>query len=217
MRSARTGRGRLHAALALAWWVADDFLALFIRETETLRFTPGQAAPLGTLISPAAAMRLRAMIDDAVAKGARVATGGELAWGGLQPTIVDRLAPGMQLYSNEAFGPIAGVVRVGDRDEALAIANDTEFGLVASVFSADEDAALALLQKIETGIGHVNGSTVYDDPGMPFGGVKSSGYGRVGGGAAIHEFTESQWIAIHHANDRPRKAGNPKSTREERQ
>lgn len=176
--------------------VADAFIARFRAETEKLRFAGGER-PLGALISPNAALRVRALVDDALAKGARLVTGGELSGGGLQPTILDQIVPGMRIYAEEAFGPIAGVVRVGDRDEALAIANDTEFGLVASVFTADTSVALEMLGEIETGIGHVNGSTVHDDPGMPFGGVKSSGYGRFGGTEALREFTECQWIAIH--------------------
>lgn len=187
--------------------VADDFLAYLARETEALRFTPGGTSPLGALISPAAALRLRAMIDDALSRGAHLVTGGELSGGGLQPTVLDRLAPSMRLYDEEAFGPVTGVIRVSDREEALAIANDTEFGLVASVFSRDTNAAQDLLCQIETGIGHVNGSTVFDDPAMPFGGVKSSGHGRFGGQDAIAEFTERQWIAIHDRANPPRTAG----------
>ncbi|MCR9107470.1 MAG: aldehyde dehydrogenase family protein [Rhodobacteraceae bacterium] len=177
--------------------VADAFVAKLVQEAEALRFATGQPSPLGALISPAAAVRVRAMIDDAVAKGAFLVTGGELSGGGLQPAVVDRVAPGMMLYSEEAFGPVTGVIRVGDAEEALAIANDTDFGLVASVFSRDTEVATSMLCQIETGIGHVNGSTVYDDPRLPFGGVKSSGYGRFGGRDAVAEFTECQWIAVH--------------------
>ena len=176
--------------------VAEDFVAKFRAEAEKLRFRPGDA-PLGALISPAAAVRIGAMIEDALGKGASLVTGGELSGGSIQPTILDRVGPGMRIYDEEAFGPIAGIVHVSDRDEALAIANDTDFGLVASVFSADVTAARALLGEIETGIGHVNGSTVFDDPAMPFGGMKASGYGRFGGTEALREFTECQWIAIH--------------------
>ena len=177
--------------------VAEDFVAKFRAEAEKLRFRPGDA-PLGALISPAAAVRIGAMIEDALGKGASLVTGGELSGGSIQPTILDRVGPGMRIYDEEAFGPIAGIVHVSDRDEALAIANDTDFGLVASVFSADVTAAQALLGEIETGIGHVNGSTVFDDPAMPFGGMKASGYGRFGGTEALREFTECQWIAIHY-------------------
>lgn len=180
--------------------VADEFVTRFKTETERLRFHPGDK-PLGSLISPNAAVRIGAMVDDALARGAMLVTGGELSGGSIQPTILDFVGPGMRLYSEEAFGPLAGVIRVGDKDEALAIANDTEFGLVASVFTADTTAAIALLGEIEIGIGHVNGSTVFDDPSMPFGGVKASGYGRFGGTEALREFTECQWIAIHHTAD----------------
>lgn len=177
--------------------VADALVARLAQEAEALRFETGQASPLGALISPAAAVRVRAMIDDAVSKGAVLVTGGELSGGGLQPAVLDRVAPGMMLYDEEAFGPVTGVIRVGDAEEALAIANDTDFGLVASVFSRDTAAAQDMLCQIETGIGHVNGSTVYDNPRLPFGGVKASGYGRFGGRDAVTEFTECQWIAIH--------------------
>jgi acyl-CoA reductase-like NAD-dependent aldehyde dehydrogenase len=176
--------------------VADEFLAILQSQTEDLRFGQGRF-PLGSLISSNAAIRVRAMIDDALAKGARLVTGGELSDGGLQPTIVDEVAPGMRLYDEEAFGPVIAIVRVRSEEEAVAVANDTEFGLVASIFSADADRATAMLDEIETGIGHVNGSTVFDDPSMPFGGLKASGYGRFGGAEAVHEFTECQWIAIH--------------------
>ena len=176
--------------------VADDFVARFRTETDKLRFRAGHQ-PLGALISSNAAVRVGAMIEDAVSRGATLVTGGELSGGGIQPAIVDNVGPGMRLFDEEAFGPVAGVIRVQDRDEALAIANDTEFGLVASIFTWDTDLALSMLDDIETGIGHINGSTVYDDPTMPFGGVKSSGYGRFGGLEALREFTECQWIAIH--------------------
>lgn len=176
--------------------VAAQFISRFRVETEKLRFRPHEAS-LGSLISPAAAVRIRSMVDDALGKGAVLVAGGELSDVGVQPTILDKVAPGMRIYSEEAFGPIVGVIHVGDRHEALALANDTDFGLVASVFSKDTEAALAFLNNVETGIGHVNGSTVFDDPAMPFGGVKASGYGRFGGLEALSEFTECQWIAIH--------------------
>lgn len=180
--------------------VADAFVARLRRRAEQLRFGPG-GQPLGSLISSNAAVRVRAMIDDALSRGATLVTGGELSGGGIQPTVMDNVGPGMRLYDEEAFGPVVGLVRVGDGDEALAMANDTEFGLVVSVFTADTGRALRMLEDIDTGIGHINGSTVFDDPSMPFGGVKASGYGRFGGLEALREFTECQWIAIHGTAD----------------
>ncbi|MDF0602857.1 aldehyde dehydrogenase family protein [Psychromarinibacter sp. C21-152] len=195
--------------------VADRFVARLRAETNDLRGGAAGPAPLGALVSPSAAVRLRAMIDDALAKGAEIVVGGDFSGGGLQPTVLDRIAPGMRLYDEEAFGPVCGIIRVGDREEALAIANDTDFGLVASVFSRDETGALDLLRQIETGIGHVNGSTVFDDPGMPFGGVKASGYGRFGGVEALREFTDCQWIAIHDSAGAAAPRPTPSTEREE--
>lgn len=137
-----------------------------------------------------------------MAKGATLLTGGEVQGTRIQPTVLDHVAPGMRIYSEEAFGPVAAVVRVGDAEEALSVANDTDFGLVASVFDRDSGRALALARALDCGIVHVNGSTVYDDPAMPFGGVKASGHGRFGGRAAIEEFTEIQWITVRTEEDR---------------
>lgn len=178
--------------------VADEFLSLFTAEAEALR-TKGPVeknAPLGQLISPQAVLRLRGLVDDALAKGAKLITGGEAFSTIIQPTILDDISPDMRIYREEAFGPIAALVRVADEEEALSVANDSDFGLVASVFSGDRKRAKDLLSRIECGIGHVNGSTVFDDPRMPFGGVKASGYGRFGGREAIYEFTEQQWITL---------------------
>jgi len=176
--------------------IADTFIAAFREKAEQLRSSQMETerSPLGDIISSDAVLRIKGLIDDATRKGAVLVTGGEMFNTALQPTILDRVSFGMRIYEEEVFGPVAGVIRVADAEEALTIANDTEFGLVASVFGADTARAGAIARQIETGIVHVNGSTVYDDPAMPFGGVKASGYGRFGGKAAVHEFTETQWI-----------------------
>ncbi len=177
--------------------VADVFVARLADHARALRHDPETGArPLGALISAQAALRVRGLVDEAMARGAHLVTGGEVFNTTLQPTVLDHVSPGMRIYSEEAFGPVAAVVRVGDADEALSIANDTEFGLVASVFSADVATATEMARHFEVGIAHVNGSTVYDDPAMPFGGMKASGHGRFGGSAALHEFTELQWITV---------------------
>ncbi len=179
--------------------VADRFAELFAIEARKLRTNGTNNRPLGTLISASSVLRLRGLIEDALSKGARLVEGGEAFNNILQPTILDHVTPGMRIYTEEAFGPVAGIIRVEDADEAMSIANDTEFGLVASVFSRDAEKAQFLLDQIEVGIGHVNGSTVYDDPAMPFGGLKASGYGRFGGQEALSEFTEVQWITVREA------------------
>ncbi|WP_319637330.1 aldehyde dehydrogenase family protein [Kangsaoukella pontilimi] len=178
--------------------VADEFARSLAERVLLLGSNAGNGhGPLGALISPSAAVRIRALIDDALAKGARLICGGDLAGGGIQPALLDEVSQGMRLYTEEAFGPVVGITRVSGPDEALSVANDTEFGLVTSIFSRNVAGATEMLRRIEVGIAHVNGSTVFDDPRMPFGGVKASGYGRFGGREAVHEFTDCQWIAVH--------------------
>ena len=102
----------------------------------------------------------------------------------------------MRIYHEESFGPVTTIVRVRGVEEAIEIANDTEFGLSAAVFGKDITRAMAVAGCIESGICHINGPTVEDEPQMPFGGTKSSGYGRFGGLAGIAEFTELRWLTI---------------------
>jgi acyl-CoA reductase-like NAD-dependent aldehyde dehydrogenase len=102
----------------------------------------------------------------------------------------------MRIYREESFGPVKPVVRVKGDDAAIRVANDTEYGLSAAVFSRDVQRALGVAKRIESGICHINGPTVHDEGQMPFGGVKASGYGRFGGKAVIAEFTDLRWITI---------------------
>jgi vanillin dehydrogenase len=114
--------------------------------------------------------------------------------------VIDHVTPGMDVYSQESFGNLVSIVRVDDDEEALRIANDTEYGLSAAVFSGNITRAMSIAQRIESGICHINGATVHDEAQMPFGGVKASGYGRFGGKAAIAEFTDLRWITIQTGN-----------------
>jgi acyl-CoA reductase-like NAD-dependent aldehyde dehydrogenase len=148
------------------------------------------------MIGRDAAQRVRAMIDDALHKGAMLVAGGQVDGTIMQPALVDHVTPAMQLYSDESFGPIASVVRVGSVEEAISVANDTEYGLSSAVFGRDLNRAFDVARQIESGICHVNSPTVQDEAQMPFGGVKGSGYGRFGGNAAIAEFTELRWISV---------------------
>jgi vanillin dehydrogenase len=100
----------------------------------------------------------------------------------------------MKLYAEESFGPVVAVIRVNGDEEAIRVANDSPYGLAASVYSKDTARALRVADRIESGICHINGPTVHDEANMPFGGVKDSGYGRFGGKAAIPEFTDLRWI-----------------------
>jgi benzaldehyde dehydrogenase (NAD) len=102
----------------------------------------------------------------------------------------------MRIYSEESFGPVVAISAVDGADEAVRVANDTDYGLSAAVFGSDVPTALDVARRIESGICHVNGSTVHDEPQMPFGGVKASGWGRFGGKAALEEFTELRWLTV---------------------
>src|SRR6185312_11045767 len=129
-------------------------------------------------------------------KGARITAGGKGNGTLLPATVLDRVTPEMQIYGAESFGPVVTVVRVNGDEEAIRAANDTEYGLSAAVFSQDLGRAWSVARRIESGICHVNAPTVHDEPQMPFGGVKASGYGRFGGKAGLEEFTVLRWITI---------------------
>jgi acyl-CoA reductase-like NAD-dependent aldehyde dehydrogenase len=178
--------------------IADVFVEKLAKKARTL--VAGDPAKegsvLGALISPEAAQRCATMIEDAIAKGAKLAAGGGVEGAIMQATVVDRVTQQMKLYGEESFGAVVTVVRVKDEDEAVRIANDTEYGLSSAVFTRDIARGLSVARRIESGICHVNGPTVHDEAQMPFGGVKASGYGRFGGKAAINEFTELRWITI---------------------
>lgn len=105
----------------------------------------------------------------------------------------------MRVYHEETFAPLKCIVRVDGVEEAVACANDNEYGLSAAVFGRDVARAMNVARRIESGICHVNGPTVHDEAQMPFGGVKGSGMGRFGGKAGIHEFTELRWITVQTA------------------
>jgi acyl-CoA reductase-like NAD-dependent aldehyde dehydrogenase len=130
-----------------------------------------------------------ALIDDALAKGARRIAEAPA-------TVIDGVTPDMRLYRDESFGPVVGIIRVAGEEEAVRVANDSEYGLSASVFTRDTAKGLKIARRIRSGICHVNGPTVQDEPQMPFGGLGGSGYGRFGGKAGIDAFTELRWITI---------------------
>jgi acyl-CoA reductase-like NAD-dependent aldehyde dehydrogenase len=151
---------------------------------------------LASVVGEPTVERTRRLVADAVAKGATVLAGGE-AQGTIMPGIlVDRVTPAMDLFHEESFAPQASITRFAHDDEAVQLANDTEYGLSAAVFTRDIARGLAIARRIDTGICHINGPTVHDEAQMPFGGTKASGYGRFGGKAAIDEFTELRWITI---------------------
>ncbi|WP_238367367.1 aldehyde dehydrogenase family protein [Mesobacterium pallidum] len=179
--------------------VLDSVADAFVSEMEAAcaeLLARKNRAKVGGLISADSARRVERLIDDALARGATLIAGGQVSGAHVAPTLIDRVTPEMQIYGEESFGPVAAIMRAGDEAEAFSIANDTQYGLVASIFTADTSRARDLAARLENGVCHINGPTVYDDPSKPFGGRKASGYGRFGGTSAIQEFTELRWITI---------------------
>ncbi|MGZ2485103.1 acyl-CoA reductase-like NAD-dependent aldehyde dehydrogenase [Rhizobium pisi] len=177
--------------------IADEFVAkLAARASQLPAGDPRGHVVLGSLISLDAAKKMEELIADAAAKGAKLVAGGKRSGTVVEATLLDRVTPAMRVYAEESFGPVKPIIRVSGEEEAIRIANDTEYGLSSAVFSRDIQRALAVAARIETGICHINGPTLHDEAQMPFGGVKGSGYGRFGGKAAIAEFTDLRWITI---------------------
>ena len=152
--------------------------------------------PLGAVVDQRTVEHVNALIDDALAKGATALVGGKSSGVLMRATVLDSVSSTMNLYRDESFGPIVGIIRARDEEDAIRIANDTEYGLSAAIFTKDTARGLKLARRIRSGICHVNGPTVHDEPQMPFGGVGASGYGRFGGRAGIDSFTELRWITI---------------------
>jgi acyl-CoA reductase-like NAD-dependent aldehyde dehydrogenase len=177
--------------------VADEFVEKLSAKAATLSYgNPRENVVLGSLVSADAASKMDALIEDATAKGAKLVAGGTRDGAMHSATLLDGVTSDMRIYNEESFGPVKSVVRVKDTEQAVMVANDTEYGLSAAVFSQDITQAFAVANQIQSGICHINGPTVSDEPQMPFGGVKASGFGRFGGKAGIAEFTDLRWITV---------------------
>lgn len=179
--------------------VADEFVAKFAARTKELVAADPASNPqcvVGPMIQASSGARLNDMIDDALDKGATLACGGRASGAVMPATFVDHVKQGMKIYDDETFGPVTTIVRVRGVEEAIAVANDTAYGLSAGVFGRDVNRALAVAMDIECGCVHVNGATVQNEAQAPYGGMKDSGYGRFDGRAVIDEFTELKWLTI---------------------
>ena len=178
--------------------VADEFNRRFKEKVESMPVGDPREGktPLGAVVDQKTVDWVRELVNDAIANGAEQLVGGE-ANGVLIPAhVIDRVTPEMRLFREESFGPVVGVIRAHDEAHAIELANDTEYGLSAAVFTRDTARGLHVAKQIKSGICHINGPTVHDEAQMPFGGVKASGYGRFGGRAGIDAFTELRWITI---------------------
>ncbi|HEY3785450.1 MAG TPA: aldehyde dehydrogenase family protein [Steroidobacteraceae bacterium] len=178
--------------------VYEEFCEKFAARAKTYKV--GDPHDPQTVIGPLIRRTQCAFIDghvkDAIDKGARVLTGATHEDNFYQPTVIADVTAQMRIYSEESFGPITSIIRADSAEEALKIANDTSYGLAAGVITNDLQKALDLALRLETGMVHINDTTVSDEPHVPFGGIKNSGFGREGGHYSMQEMTELKWITI---------------------
>ncbi len=178
--------------------IAAEFTRRFATKAASMRAGDPRegTTPLGAVVDQKTVRHVNFLIDDAVGKGATVVAGGKADSLLMPATVVAGVTAAMALYRDESFGPAVALIRAKDEHEAIAIANDSQYGLSAAVFTRDAVRGLKVARQIRSGMCHINGPTVHDEPQMPFGGVGGSGYGRFGGRAAIDQFTELRWITI---------------------
>jgi acyl-CoA reductase-like NAD-dependent aldehyde dehydrogenase len=185
--------------------VAKEFTDKLVTKTKSLKVgSPTEPDTIiGPLINKQALEQVKARVDEAVKHGAKVLTGGQAQGSCYQPTLLTDVPGDVQMSKEETFGPVATITVVNNADEAVDVANQTSYGLSAGILTRDADRALALAERIQSGIVHINDQPVNDEPQVPFGGSKDSGYGRFGGTEAIHEFTEMRWITVQGSQGRP--------------
>lgn len=177
--------------------VYEEFCEKFAAKAKTIPVgNPREKVVVGPLIDIKQVDVLNAHVNDAKAKGARVLCGAVSDGPYYQPTVLADVTAEMRVYTEESFGPLVSVIKVADSEEALRIANDTEYGLSAAVMTNDLQKAVDLSLRLQSGMVHVNSSTIYDEFHSPFGGIKDSGFGREGGKWSMEEMTELKWITI---------------------
>ncbi|MDE0307517.1 MAG: aldehyde dehydrogenase family protein [Albidovulum sp.] len=142
------------------------------------------------------AAKVDARLAEAREEGVEVHAGGDREGLYYQPTVIAGATPKMEIFREEVFGPVANIMFADNEDEAVELANDCDYGLSASVISASEERGLAVARRIESGMAHVNGTKIYDEPTIPFGGVKSSDPGRHGGRWSVETLTETRWLTV---------------------
>lgn len=179
--------------------LADDFVKRFADSMAALRLGPGYhpSTEVGPLVNAAARAKVNELVSDALDRGAMLVGDPVLPEGPgfyVAPTVLDQVAPESDLLAEEIFGPVAPIVRFSDEDEAVALANDTDVGLVSYVYTRDLARGMRMAEALESGMVGLNRGLV-SDPSAPFGGVKLSGLGREGGHEGMLEYTETKYIA----------------------
>jgi succinate-semialdehyde dehydrogenase/glutarate-semialdehyde dehydrogenase len=180
--------------------VADEFARLVGEKVSAMKIGRGadEGNDIGALVEEKAVANTARLVADAVETGGTIVTGGETIDGPgnfFQPTVIDNLGPQAAIMREEIFGPVLGIVRFSTEDEAVEIANNTEYGLVSYVFTENLARGHRMIEKLETGMMGLNTGLV-SNAAAPFGGVKQSGIGREGGFDGIHEFLSTKYTLI---------------------
>jgi aldehyde dehydrogenase (NAD+) len=178
--------------------VYEPFIDLFVKKAKTLPVGDPRDphTVIGPLIRGSQCLWIDGKIKESVASGARVLTGGTYQGNYFDPTIITDVTPGMAVFRDELFGPVAAVIKANDADHALKLANDSAYGLSSAILTNDLQLAMKFALQVEAGMVHINGPTIHDEATVPFGGVKASGSGREGGRWSMDELTQTKWITI---------------------
>lgn len=177
---------------------ADEFLSKFIAAAKELKM--GDPTKMENQIGPIVNERQAAAVErrlaQALEQGVTLEHGGKRDGLFFEPTVITGATTEMNIFHEEVFGPVANIMFADGEDEAIALANDSEYGLSASVMTQDEARGLRVAARIESGMAHINDTTIYDEPTVPFGGVKNSGMGRHGGRWSAEAFSKTRWLTI---------------------
>lgn len=185
-------------------YLYDEFQARYIQKVESL--TVGDPADPATVIGPLINQRqadaLNELVEQGIAEGAVAALRGEVNGTLFSPTVLTNVTCDMAVAQEEMFGPVVCLIPFSNEDEAIEWANDTRFGLSGAIHTRNLDHGVELAKRINTGMIHINDTTIHDEPIVPFGGVKNSGQARLNGESSLAEFTTLKWISIHHGRRR---------------
>lgn len=178
--------------------VADEFITRMIKATKELNIGDPtvDTNEIGPVINATQAAKISQRLQCAIDEGAKVEVGGGRDGLYFEPTVLTNVTEDMAIFHEETFGPVLSVLVAEDDDHAIQLANNCEYGLSSSIITKNEERGLSIARRLETGMAHINDTTIYDEPTIPFGGVKNSGMGRHGGRWSIETFSETRWLTI---------------------
>jgi acyl-CoA reductase-like NAD-dependent aldehyde dehydrogenase len=178
--------------------VVDDFTAKFVTGAAGLGMGElrDPQTVIGPIINERQRTRVRDHVDEARNRGAKVLCGGSWRQNRCEPTILTDVSDDMRVFREETFGPVVSIYPVDSLDQAITAANASNYGLSAGIFTSDLSSAMTFAHRVQSGMVHINGSTLHDEPHVPFGGVGDSGFGREGTEEDIGNMTEWKWLTM---------------------